>query len=114
MRLRGSPVQVALLMRNLLSNAVKYTRDVAHPVVSVRDAAGGAGVAVQDNGAGFDESRAARLFEPFVRLHGQDQFEGTGLGLSIVKRVVERHGGWIRVQAALGWGARFEFAFGAS
>ena len=114
MHLRGCPGQVSLLMRNLLSNAVKYTRDVARPVVTVSAACGGAGVLVQDNGVGFDEACAARLFEPFVRLHGVKQFEGTGLGLSIVKRIVERHGGWIRVHAALGWGARFEFALAAA
>jgi signal transduction histidine kinase len=115
MRVCGGRAQVWLLMRNLLSNAIKYTRHAERPFieVSARSAAGGgAEVIVEDNGDGFDDADAARLFQPFVRLHDAQRFQGTGLGLSLAKRIVERHGGWIRAHGRKGRGARFEFWLG--
>ena len=111
MVLHGSASHIDLLMRNLLSNAVKYTRHAEAPRihVSLWRCADLQAVVVEDNGAGFDEADAARLFQPFVRLHDQAEFEGTGLGLSLVKRIVERHGGCIRAVGHPGHGARFEF-----
>jgi signal transduction histidine kinase len=114
MVLLGSASHIDLLMRNLLSNAVKYTRHAEAPRISVglRRGAQLQAVIVEDNGAGFDEHDAARLFQPFVRLHGQAEFEGTGLGLSLVKRIVERHGGCIRAVGHPGQGALFEVMLG--
>lgn len=113
MVLLGSASHVDLVMRNLLSNAVKYTRHAEAPRIGVRlrRCADRQAVIVEDNGAGFHEHDAARLFQPFVRLHGQE-FEGTGLGLSLVKRIVERQGGSIRAVGEPGQGARFEFMLG--
>jgi signal transduction histidine kinase len=105
----GGASQVVLLMRNLMSNAIKYTRHVREPVITI-SCASAASVAVEDNGVGFDVAHAGRLFQPFARLHPESQFEGTGLGLSIVRRIVERHGGWIRAHGEPGRGARFEFS----
>ena len=100
--------RVALM--NLLGNAAKFTRDVAAPRIEFsRDEHSQGGFIVSDNGAGFDASRAATLFQPFVRLHRSDQFQGTGLGLSIVRRIVERHGGSIVASGEPGHGARFLF-----
>jgi signal transduction histidine kinase len=115
MVLLGSASHIHLTMRNLLSNAVKYTRHAEAPRISVglRRGAQLQAVIVEDNGAGFDEHDAARLFQPFVRLHGQAEFEGTGLGLSLVKRIVERHGGCIRAAGHPGQGARFEIMLGS-
>lgn len=115
MVLLGSASHIDLVMRNLLSNAVKYTRHAEAPRISVRlrRCADRQAVIVEDNGAGFDEHDATRLFQPFVRLHGQAEFEGTGLGLSLVKRIVERHGGCIGAVGQPGQGARFEFMLGA-
>ena len=63
---------------------------------------------VHDNGVGFDESAAHRLFEPFARLHGR-AFAGSGVGLSIVRRAVERHRGSVRASSKAGQGATFSF-----
>lgn len=105
----GSLLRVALA--NLLSNAAKFTREVPAPHVEVGASmvSGECVFHVADNGAGFDAERAGALFQPFVRLHDAQRFEGTGVGLSIVRRIVERHGGWVRARASTGGGARFEF-----
>jgi PAS domain S-box-containing protein len=101
-----------VVLTNLLGNAAKFTRDVAEPrIVFEREPGDDAAFAVQDNGAGFDPSRAAELFQPFARLHRHEQFQGTGLGLSIVRRIVERHGGSIKARSEPGRGARFVFRF---
>ena len=66
-------------------------------------------VSVQDNGVGFDPSRATQLFKPFARLHARDDYAGSGIGLSIVQRIVERHGGRVEAKAETGRGACLEF-----
>ncbi|CAN5410761.1 hypothetical protein BH11PSE7_BH11PSE7_24310 [soil metagenome] len=99
---------------NLLSNACKFTGQTPHPEVRIglqrRD--GAAVYFVRDNGAGFDPAYASRLFEPFQRLHSAKDFAGLGIGLSIVKRIVQRHGGRIWAEAAVGQGACFYFTLG--
>ncbi|MFO1216905.1 MAG: PAS domain S-box protein [Burkholderiaceae bacterium] len=111
----ASESQMRLVLANLLGNAAKFTRRVAAPVVSL-GAALGAGrqlvYQVRDNGAGFDPARASALFQPFHRLHRDDEFQGTGIGLTIVQRIVQRHGGQIRASGEPGRGACFEFSLG--
>ncbi|MGM9426292.1 sensor histidine kinase [Hydrogenophaga sp. MI9] len=99
------------LLVNLLDNAWKYTGKTAAPRIRVYEGelSGQWGFCVSDNGAGFDMIKAHRLFEPFQRLHQQSEFQGTGVGLATVRRIVERHGGRILVNAAPGQGATFCF-----
>jgi light-regulated signal transduction histidine kinase (bacteriophytochrome) len=66
-------------------------------------------ICVSDNGAGFDMNQAARLFRPFTRLHRQDEFAGHGMGLATVSRIVQRHGGRIEAEGAVGEGATVRF-----
>jgi light-regulated signal transduction histidine kinase (bacteriophytochrome) len=71
------------------------------------------GICVADNGAGFDMAHASQLFQPFRRLHRQDEFPGLGIGLATVQRIVQRHGGEVRARAAPGEGAMFCFTLGS-
>ena len=106
-----------IVLENLLGNAWKYTAnaDDARIAFGQADSAPGAPPVffVQDNGAGFDMGRSERLFKAFNRLHASSEFEGSGIGLATVRRILERHGGHIRGEGAVGQGARFEFSFGS-
>ena len=99
------------VMRNLLGNAWKYTAHADMGSIrvysEVRD--GSNRICIADNGAGFDMAYASRLFQPFQRLHRQDEFPGIGIGLATVQRIVHRQGGVIEAQAEPGKGAIFCF-----
>jgi PAS domain S-box-containing protein len=110
----GDPSLLKQVWVNLLSNALKYTRGRAPAIVEVgcERVAGEVVYYVRDNGAGFDMRYAHKLFRVFQRLHRADEFEGTGVGLAIVKRIVDRHGGHVSVDAAVDAGATFRFTIG--
>jgi signal transduction histidine kinase len=105
----GDPQLLRVLLVNLLDNAFKYThgRPGSRVEVGWADTEAGRAIRVQDNGVGFDMELAAGLFKPFQRLHGSSEVEGTGIGLATVRRVVERHGGRVWVEAELDRGASF-------
>ena len=107
----ADPALVEALLQNLLHNAWKYTaqRDEAHIRVGQRENGGRREFVVSDDGAGFDMARAAKLFQPFQRLHRPGEFAGLGIGLATVRRIVQRHGGEIHAEAAPGQGATFRF-----
>jgi light-regulated signal transduction histidine kinase (bacteriophytochrome) len=107
---RGSQTMLAQLFYNLVNNALKFTRPGVPPVILVTHAASEAGmiaIIVSDNGIGFDQQYASKIFDTFTRLNSKDQFEGTGLGLSLCRKIAERHGGTISAQGALHAGATF-------
>ncbi len=114
MRATCDAALLRVVLENLLGNAVKYASRVPAPRIRVfeRDVEGTRRFCVHDNGAGFPPERAAELFQPFKRLHTQDEFEGTGLGLATVARIVERHGGAVWAEGRPGQGATFSFALG--
>jgi signal transduction histidine kinase len=112
------------LFQNLLANALKFSSKGGAPRVRIFSRNGCEAscepggsrngcleVLVEDNGIGFDEKHADRIFAPFQRLHGRGEYEGTGMGLAICKRIVERHGGTITAQSAPGKGATFVIVF---
>ncbi|QOC87054.1 CHASE domain-containing protein [Luteimonas sp. MC1825] len=107
----GDSALVRNLLNNLLGNAWKFTRgrERGHIAFHRVEHAGETWFEVADNGVGFDEAYAGKLFRPFQRLHAQDEFVGEGIGLASVKRIIERHGGSITAEGRVGEGARFRF-----
>jgi len=92
---------------NLLGNAWKFSAGARPARIALRG--GPHRFEVEDNGAGFDPAYAVKLFQPFQRLHRQDEFPGMGIGLATVLRIVRRHGGSLEADAEPGRGARFTF-----
>ncbi|HWY72212.1 MAG TPA: response regulator [Burkholderiaceae bacterium] len=101
-----------IVLESLLGNAWKFTGEVEHPRIEFgaieRD--GDRVCFVRDNGAGFDMKDAHQLFVAFHRLDSAHAFQGDGLGLAIAQRAINRHGGRIWAEGALGRGATFYFA----
>jgi hypothetical protein len=99
---------------NLLGNAIKYTRGREPAIIEVggrEDRDNGEIVyQVKDNGVGFDDRYADKLFGVFQRLHRAEDYEGTGAGLAIVKRIIHRFHGRVWADSVLDQGATFSFA----
>lgn len=95
--LEGDPLQLRQLLQNLIGNALKYHRSDAPPHVRVYAKEGSEMVQifVEDQGIGFDQKDAERIFQPFQRLVSRSEYEGSGIGLSICQKIVERHAGSI-------------------
>jgi PAS domain S-box-containing protein len=109
---KGDARMIEVVMRNLLDNAWKYTVGMAEPIIYVYVELEGSErfFCVADNGAGFDMAHAEKLFQPFQRLHRQDEFPGIGIGLATAQRIVHRHGGAIHATGAPHQGAIFRFS----
>jgi len=112
----ADPSQLDQILTNLIGNAIKYCRPGVPPMITVSAELqdGWWEIAVRDNGLGIAPEHFDRIFEKFYRLHTHDEYEGTGIGLAIVKRIVERHGGTIRVESTPGEGSTFFFTLPAA
>ena len=105
----ADPRLLRLALGNLVENAVKYSPEGGKVIVGRHE---GGAYFVSDEGIGIDPRYFGKVFEPFQRLHGDEEFSGTGIGLSNVKQVMERHGGKIWVESELGKGSTFLFTLG--
>jgi signal transduction histidine kinase len=107
--LRADASQLRQLFVNLLGNSIKYRRPEIPPRIKVAWTAlpGRVELRVSDNGIGFEQAKAEKIFELFQRLHGRSEYPGNGLGLAICRKVAERHGGSLRAMSRPGEGATF-------
>jgi len=109
--INGDFDQLARLFQNVLSNAIKYVAPGTQPHVEIEVVSTDQDhivIAIRDNGIGFDQSDAEKIFEPFQRLHGRnDQYEGTGIGLASCSKIVAQHNGTIRADSIPGEGSTF-------
>lgn len=111
----GDHALLRQVLENLLGNAWKFSSRRPDARIAFGRAHAGEPQAqsvfsVDDNGEGFDNALASRLFQPFTRLHSGSEFPGTGLGLAAVRRIVVLHGGEVWCSATPGAGARFFFS----
>ncbi|PYE49401.1 GAF domain-containing protein [Deinococcus yavapaiensis] len=108
----GDELLLRQVLVNLLGNAVKYSSNEPRSIVTVTcdRAPREFVISVGDNGVGFDEKYADKLFGVFQRLHRAEDFEGTGIGLATVRRLVTKHGGRVWASSRLGHGAIFSFS----
>jgi PAS domain S-box-containing protein len=110
--IEGAAVLIYQLLYNLINNSLKFSKDSERPIISVystteSDTNHMATIVVADNGIGFDQEYADRIFDTFTRLNAKDKYEGTGLGLALCKKIVERHHGTIEAIGKRGEGAAF-------
>ena len=108
--IEADALQMRQLLQNLLANALKYRRQDKPPVVRVgclRPTGRHCTITVTDNGIGFNQEYAEKIFKMFERLHGRTEYAGSGIGLAICRTIVERHGGTITARSTAGEGATF-------
>jgi len=107
----GDAGLLRVLLENLIENAWKFTSKEPEALIEFGavEREGRPVYYVKDNGVGFDGTYAERIFDPFRRLHGEDEFGGTGVGLATVARIVRRHGGSLWAEGEVGRGATFFF-----
>ncbi len=111
----ADPAQIARVFQNLIGNALKFCGDRPPRIhIGARPADGMWEIFVKDEGIGIDPKHFDRIFLMFERLHSRQEYPGTGIGLAICKKIVERHGGRIRVESRPGCGATFFFTLPAA
>jgi two-component system, sensor histidine kinase and response regulator len=111
---QGDGQLLRIAVTNLLENAWKFTTREGSPRIEfgATHLGGEPAYFIRDNGAGFDQTYADRLFVPFQRLHRASEFPGAGIGLATVQRIIHRHGGRVWAEGAVDQGATFHFTVG--
>ena len=120
--MEGIPSQIQQLFTNLLGNAIKFRQPDQAPEIRISyEVASDVDkqfhnlnkdrtyykIIVKDNGIGFEQEYATRIFQIFQRLHGKSEYPGSGIGLAICKKIVDNHQGKIFAESQIGQGARF-------
>jgi signal transduction histidine kinase len=111
--IEADELQMRQLFQNLIGNSLKFSRPNVPPVLrlAVRPITTESGehyeITLKDNGIGFEQQYAERIFQLFQRLHGRSEYEGTGMGLAIAKKIVHRHQGKIEALGDPGVGSTF-------
>jgi signal transduction histidine kinase len=117
----GMPGQLRMLFKNLLENALKFSRDEVPPQIEIKSPPltieeknewqlpgnNYYKIEIIDNGIGFKEENAEKIFKPFVRLNGKSQFDGTGIGLAISRKITDNHQGILFAESNENYGSRF-------
>ena len=115
--IQAESVMLYQLFLNLLTNAIKFSAENKPPIIEItaQDVTLARGdflqISVQDNGIGFEQEYADKVFEVFQRLHGRGEYHGTGIGLAICKKIMDKHNGIIEVDSELGKGTCFKLYF---
>jgi light-regulated signal transduction histidine kinase (bacteriophytochrome) len=112
----ADPVQLEQVCSNFIANALKYRREGVPPAIAISAVRTGRWweFGVADNGIGIEKEYFDRIFPMFLRLHTADEYEETGIRLAVVKKIVEHHGGRVRVGSTPGEGSTFFFTLPAT
>jgi signal transduction histidine kinase len=117
---RADELHMRQLVLNLVGNALKFSKPGVPPIVRITtgiESSGPGGeqwwMDIADNGIGFDQEYADRVFQPFQRLHGRGEYEGTGMGLAVCRRIADRYGWSLTVKSTPGEGTTFTMIFPA-
>jgi PAS domain S-box-containing protein len=121
--IQAIPLQMSQLFNNLISNALKYSRTEVFPCIIISseilsensrqaiapDLTDGeyVKITITDNGIGFNQNHAEKIFNIFQRLHGKDEFAGTGIGLAMCRKILQNHNGKITANSMEGIGTSF-------
>ncbi|GEM_PF-1543437 len=109
----ANPLYMKQLFQNLVGNSLKFSKKDVTPLIRVEGRADGDfhEITVTDNGIGFDEKYLDRIFKPFQRLHGREEYPGTGIGLAICQKIIQRQGGSLVARSRPGEGSVFTVRF---
>jgi light-regulated signal transduction histidine kinase (bacteriophytochrome) len=111
--IEGAPVLLYQLFYNLINNSIKFSKENEPVKIKITSSMTSleenqfAKIVLSDNGIGFEQEQAERIFTTFTRLNSKDKYEGTGLGLALCKKIVQRHSGFISARGDKGNGAEF-------
>ncbi|HUR10103.1 MAG TPA: PAS domain S-box protein [Flavitalea sp.] len=112
-QIEGTPVLIYQLFYNLINNSLKFAKPgiplrivITSKTLQIKKRSY-AQIRIEDNGIGFEQEYAEKIFDNFVRLHPKDKYEGTGLGLALCEKIVQRHDGQIAASGKVGKGASF-------
>lgn len=118
------PTQMKQLLTNIISNAIKFRKSDVSPVITIEATEANLvtkakyelnkdevyyKIEITDNGIGFEQEYANRIFNVFQRLHGKSEYPGSGIGLAICKKIAEHHNGVIYAESTLDVGSKFVF-----
>ncbi len=120
-RIEGSAILINQLFYNLINNSLKFSKKDVAPIIRISGEKIKAGhaessltpgkeyvrIVLTDNGIGFEQEHAGKIFKTFARLNAKDKYEGTGLGLSLCQKIVQRHNGTISAKGVVNEGAIF-------
>ena len=121
-RIQAVPSQMQQLFENLMTNAIKYSKDDVAPVITIESSQVSKDelptvfettqdwyyrILFSDNGIGFPQENAEKIFILFQRLHQRNEFSGTGIGLTICKKILQNHNGFITASSQVGHGTTF-------
>lgn len=111
--INGAPVLLYQLFYNLINNSIKFSKENVPVRIIITSSTAHlegnrfAKIVLADNGIGFEQEQAEKIFTTFTRLNSKDKYEGTGLGLALCKKIVQRHSGFISARGERGKGAEF-------
>ena len=115
------PHQMKQLFNNIIDNSIKYTKEDTIPEIKIETNSpsveeikelggnpemGFIKICISDNGIGFDKQYETRIFDPFYRLHNNNQYSGSGLGLTLVKKIIDDHHGFVKATSTVNAGTR--------